>query len=75
MPGRGKGKCLFLESHLKEFRFISTEKSLFLCKRLLSTAEGHFFGGGVFLQRRHISKAKAHFYGGGVSLYEDSILL
>ena len=69
MPGRGKGKCLFLKGvSSKGVSFHFHGKSLFLCKRLISTAEAYFYGGGTLLRRRHISTAEAFFYGGGVFL-------
>ena len=74
MPGRGKGKCLFLKgASTKGFSFHFLEISLFLCKRLISTAEAHFYGGDVFLRRGHISTAEVYFYGGGVSLRRKCI--
>ena len=43
MPGRGKGKCLFLKGvSFKGVSFHFHGKSLFLCKRLISTAEAYF---------------------------------
>ena len=69
VPGRGKGKCLFLKGvSFNRVSFHFHGKSLFLCKRLISTAEAHFYGGGVFLQRRHIYTVEAHFYSGGIFL-------
>ena len=70
MPGRGKGKCLFLKGvSFKGFSFHFHGKSLFrLCKRLISTAEVYFYSGGIFLPRRHISTAVVYFCGGGIFL-------
>ena len=70
VPGRGKGKCLFLKGvSFKGFSFHFHGKSLFrLCKRLISTAEVYFYSGGIFLRWRHISTAEAYFYRGGVFL-------
>ena len=84
--GRGRsGECLIgvrgsvlivskRSHHLKEFRFISTEKvcfyatGSFLRWRHISTAEVYFYSGGTFLWWRHIFTAEAYFYGGGIFL-------
>ena len=83
VPGRGKGKCLFLKR--VSFKGVSSHfnrKGLFLCKRLISTAEVYFYGGGTFTRRRCISTVKAYLYGGGTFLrrryvyrYEESVFL
>ena len=61
MPSRGKGKCLFLKGvSFKGVSFHFHGKSLFLCKRLISTAEAYFYGGGVFLRSVRISMKKVN---------------
>ena len=63
VPGRGKGKCFFLKGvSFKGISFHFHGKSLFLWKRLISTAEVYFYGGGTFLRRRCISTKKVYFY-------------
>ena len=69
VPGRGKGKRFFLKGvSFKGVSFHFHWKSLFLLKRLISTAKVYFYGGGVFLRRRHISTAGMYFHGKGTFL-------
>ena len=74
VPSRGKRKCLFLKG--VSFKGVSLHFygiSLFLRKRLISTAEVYFYEGGIFLRRRHISTTEAYFYGGGTFLRQRCI--
>ena len=79
LGGRGS-VCFETESHLKEFHFISTEKVFFYAtdsfprRRHISTAEAHFYRGGVFLRggvslrRKCISMKEVNLKAIGLSL-------